>query len=386
MFAIPDDHYEDEDEVARKTAIVHQDCLQNLGDNVNISLELREKLCKIINGISSDDNGSDCIDDLMSIWYNDAHLISEIYNILRQRGLHITHAIHLSANAMNPELAAVLSPTSNLIRSANDLGVQYSYYVLNGTTASYFNPENFKLTELDNYILNDDEKLFAIPFGFSGDYVEGDHANMLIFKKHKGSKIIECEHFEPYGKSFGRSKEKADFVINRVFEIVHLLFDPKEYKIIMLNPDTICPLESIALQGLVHSEWAGSCAIFSLWYVFLRLLNPLRGRTDTFHLMNDFLKSASDPNDIIRQIVSTFVSLLNINLSDFMVSESTPFTHEKRAEILQQRRHRSRVLGGRAEKLMHKKGFRTKKIRCRKKHKSKRIKIIKFKRSKKIHF
>jgi len=343
MFAVPDDHYDERDQSSKKNdgitqlTLEEQECLKNLGQDDGISIELREKLCKIINGVKSDSDSdsTSSVFELMDLWYNDIRVLEELRNIFILRGLRITPEICLVIKKIKQEER----DNYHYMVDANDGELSYNYSVLVRNHFTIFNPENFRYFYIDHFLLRED--LFAIPFGFQGEY--GSHANMLICRKYTDARydkpVIECEHFEPHGQYFIGNiyKDQSDFIINRVFELLHLLFDPNEYKIIVLNPNQICPKEVKKLQSLTHSEWGGSCTLFSLWYMFLRLLNPSRSRSDNYHLMVKFLKSVTDPNDILREIVSTFVSLLNINLNDFTVNDE-PFLEETKNEIVEKRK------------------------------------------------
>lgn len=326
--------------------LAEQDCLTNFRENATISTELKQKLCKIINGVlinpgdNHDISKKDLLGELMHIWYNDNLVVSEIYDTLRQNGLHITKEINMNVEQMKEADRIFIGANGDTgIKTENDNEVYYYYYLRDykSSTLKFFNArvfEEFKDIEIDKYLLND--QLFAIPFGIGG-YL-GDHANMLIIKQYNDEKydkpVIECEHFEPHGQYYmaEMDKEKSNFIINRVFEFIHLLFDPKKYKIIILNPNQICP--TVELQGLTSNEWGGSCTVFAMWYMFLRLLNPTRSRSETYHLMNNFLKSSRSANDIIRQIVATFTSLVSIDLTAFTVN-GTPLTPPKREALAQ---------------------------------------------------
>ena len=304
--------------------LAEQECLTNLGENTNISRELKQKLCKIINGVlvNTDDTPNNLFGELMSIWYNDTIVVSEIYKTLRRNGLHITNKIVMVVKPMDEDHRILIGlPEDNdmPLKTANDDKLFYFYISVDVEGRStYFNADVFK-HQMNKYLESD--QLFAIPFSFSG--FMGTHANMLIIRQYKNEKyekpVIECEHFEPHGQYFlaESNKEYSDFIINRVWEIIHLLFDPEKYKIIVLNPNQICPIveKYDTLQGLTTEEWGGSCAIFSLWYMFLRLLNPSRSRSETYYLMNNFLKSSHSANDIIRQIIATFTSLVTVDLT-----------------------------------------------------------------------
>ena len=381
--------------------LAEQECLTNLRQNANISPELREKLCKIINGglINTGNNDEkktkDSIKDLMHLWFNDAFVVSEIYNTLRRNGLHVTKEIKMLANKMDEDHRVFIgSDGDRKLKLANDNEVYYYYMVQtvgddNFKVRAFLDVGDFKRTQIDEYLLND--QLFAIPFGVGGDYL-GSHANMLIIKQYNDEKydkpVIECEHFEPHGQYFLAEtyKEKSDFIINRVWELIHLLFDPAKYKIIVLNPNQICPLveKFDTLQGLTSGDFGGSCVVFSLWYMFLRLLNPSRSRSETYYLMNNFLKSSHSANDIIRQIIATFTSLVTVDLTTV---NGIPLRQDTR-EMFEQKVFPDGVFpteGGRMNppKPMRKKRVKTVKKRNKKYNKTiKKTKIINRKRKK----
>lgn len=327
---------------------IQKECLNNLAKNQNISSRLRKKLCKIINGILVDTDGDsdeqDKFNELMSLWYYDSVLIEEIYETLKKNGLRMTKEITCLANIEPPS-----KPGWN---TTND-GISYHYfgfYIYIDKTSGLqeealvpLNIENFKHTEIDKFLSSDE--LFAIPFGFSGTYFgygrDDSHQNMIIVKKYTykdGRKpVIECELFEPHGKYYNGDKNASDFIIARVGELMRLLFDPNEYEIIVLTPEQICPLveseENEVLQGLTYDEWGGSCAIFSMWYAFLRLLNPRRSVAHTYKLMNDFLKTSPTKNKIIRLIVSAFISLVSVDLDTFTINKKYTLLNETQEDI-----------------------------------------------------
>ena len=383
--------------------LAEHDCLANLGENTSISRDLKQKLCKIINGVlvntgnNDDTNKKDLLGELMHLWYNDPFVVSEIINTLRRNGLHVTKEIKMIVNKMDEAHRVFIGYDDVDFKLANDNEVYYYYAVQtvgddNFAVRDYLDVGDFKRTQIDKYLLND--QLFAIPFGISGDYLGGAHANMLIIKQYNdeksGKPVIECEHFEPHGQYYKAEqyKEHSDFIINRVWEFIHLLFDPKKYKIIVLNPNQICPLveKFDILQGLTSGDWSSSCSVFSLWYMFLRLLNPSRSRSETYCLMNNFLKSSHSANDIIRQIITTFTSLVTVDLTTNTVN-GIPLNEETTCEILARK-----IIppgfpteGGRMNppKPMRKKRVKTVKKRSKKYNKTiKKTKIINRKRKK----
>ena len=372
--------------------LAEQDCLTNLRQNANISPELREKLCKIINGglIDTGNNDEkktkDSIKDLMHLWFKDNVVIEEIYDTLRRNGLHITEQIILNVSPLEDRLRPYVD--QGFLKAEKD--EIYMYYLwdhkhpLGAEGMRVFVPEVFKETQINQYLLSN--QLFAIPFGIES-HIWGGHRNMLLVRQYQDAQydkpVIKVEHFEPHGQFFdagldaARNKEQSDFIVNRVFELIQLLFDPAKYKIIVLNPNQICP--TVELQGLTSKEWGGSCEIFSLWYMLLRLLNPSRSRSETYHLMNNFLKSSHSANEVIRQIYATFTSLITVDMTTVNGTPLMPGTRER----LEQTMFPDGVFpteGGRMNppKPMRKK----KKFKTVKKRNKKTIKIINRKRNK----
>jgi hypothetical protein len=368
--------------------VAEHDCLTNFRENANISIELRRKICKIINGVmvntgdNDDTKKKDSLDELMHLWFNDHYVVSEIDDTLRRNGLHIAKQIILLVRPMDKYHRDLIDQQgSNIVFASDDYKLYYGFFTFNakhsaGNNGFYpLNPAFYKET-IDQYLLS--EQLFAIPFGFS--YMGINHSNMLIIRQYNNDtdtkKIIEAEHFEPHGQFFepgldaALNKEQSDFIVNRVFELIQLLFDPAKYKIIVLNPNQICP--TVELQGLTSGDFGGSCKIFAWWYMLLRLLNPSRSRSETYHLMNNFLTSSHSANDIIRQIVATFVSLVSVDLTRFTVN-GISLSAVTKDKILASK-------GGRMNppKPMRKK----KKFKTVKKRNKKTIKIINRKRNK----
>ena len=336
---------------------IQKECLNNLAKNQNISSRLRRKLCQIINGIMVDTRGDsdkqDKFSELMSLWFYDSVLIEEIYETLKKNGLRMTKGITCLAK---------IEPPSKPGWSMTDDGISYRYFGLyiyfdetSGSQGEALVPldlESFKHTEIDKFLSSDE--LFAIPFGFSGTYFgdgrDNSHQNMIIVKKYTykdGRKsVIECELFEPHGKYYDGDKETSNFIITRVRELMRLLFDPSEYEIIVLTPEQLCPLleseENEVLQGLTHDEWGDSCTILSMWYAFLRLLNPRRSVAHTYKLMNDFLKTSPTKNKIIRQITSAFISLVNVDLDTFTINKEYSFRNQTKENILERKQQLSK--------------------------------------------
>jgi hypothetical protein len=384
---------------------IQKECLNNLAKNENISSRLRKKLCKIINGIwvdtGSDSNQKDKFNELMSLWYYDSVLIEEIYETLKKNGLRMTKEITCLAK---------IEPPSKPGWNITDDGISYRYFGLyvyvdeasglQGEALVPLDLENFKHTEIDKFLSSDE--LFAIPFGFSGTYFgdgrDDSHQNMIIVKKYTykdGRKsVIECELFEPHGKYYNGDKNASNFIIARVGELMRLLFDPNKHEIIVLTPEQICPLveseENEVLQGLTYDEWGGSCAIFSMWYAFLRLLNPRRSVAHTYRLMNDFLKTSPTKNKIIRLIVSAFISLVSVDLDTFTINKKYTLSNKNQKNIREKQQQLLKDISPMSDDLrLYSKGGRKKTIRrCktiikkRTNKNNKTIKIINSKRKK----
>lgn len=324
----------------------YNECVANLSKNENISLELREKICKIINGIPIDEDEpvQDSFKDLINLWFNDPMLIDAIYETLRQSGLRITPEITCSA------YVEVSPSRSTWIRTKNN--IQYNYFSGSHTETDPVSglPRNVRTsldfnvflesTQINDFALSGE--LFAIPIKFAGSYITGTHENTIICQithrdKASNKLVLECELFEPHGKYFlggqEKYKELNDFIRSRALDIIYSLFD-ETYEIIIFYPDQICPLdEKKVLQGLTREPWRGTCVVFPMWYVFLRLLNPSRSRADTYHLMNNFLQSSHSVNEVVRLIVLTFTSLVRVNLADFTINERPSFLEATKQKV-----------------------------------------------------
>jgi hypothetical protein len=235
---------------------IHRECLANLAENENISLQSREKLCKIVNGVMVDDAISDSsADDLLSAWYNDPTLMNEIYNNLSQQGkFQITPQIILYTYESVDK--AYESMTENNLMTGNDRKTidrylhfaedkryVYFYYNTRPTDRGFLHPMSFRHFYINKYLSSNTS--FAIRFSFGGG-IYGTHANIIMCKQNppvagSNKPVIECELFDPHGQYLNETgkNEESDYIINRVFELLHLLFEPDNYKVIIKNPDEV---------------------------------------------------------------------------------------------------------------------------------------------------
>ena len=112
-------------------------------------------------------------------------------------------------------------------------------------------------------------KAIAIPLliDYNGDE---NHANMLIIDPTTKT----CEHFEPHGANLdiSRHSEKINSEIERVaIKLCKELF-PDDYTYIPRNAAT--NFQSILNKKFAYSEHSGTCAVWSIWYAYLRLSHP----------------------------------------------------------------------------------------------------------------
>jgi ankyrin repeat protein len=73
-------------------------------------------------------------------------------------------------------------------------------------------------------------------------------------------------------------------------------------------------------QLLAGTNFSDTCAIFSMWYSFYRLLYPSLSSEEVYRQMNDRLERSTNKTETIKMIIQTFLSLIKINIDDHTVS------------------------------------------------------------------
>jgi glutaredoxin len=119
------------------------------------------------------------------------------------------------------------------------------------------------------------------------------HANMLIIDR----KRKQIEHFEPHGDAMGSMSKAQNEQFHNDVQAVMAKAGLADYK--YLPPSEVCPdfalgssyvnefgqkvnAKKVGIQGFLNrnrarSEFAGTCAIWSLWYLHVRLQSPKLG-------------------------------------------------------------------------------------------------------------
>ena len=148
-----------------------------------------------------------------------------------------------------------------------------------GQTKVQLDPEKLK-----QWLNECDKDMVAISISLPG------HANMLIIDRARK----QVEHFEPHGDSMTSLSEAKNKQFRADVESLMNQIGLRAYK--YLPPSEVCPdfaigssyvnefgqrveAKKVGIQGFLNqnrasSEFAGTCAIWSLWYAHVRLSNP----------------------------------------------------------------------------------------------------------------
>jgi ankyrin repeat protein len=73
-------------------------------------------------------------------------------------------------------------------------------------------------------------------------------------------------------------------------------------------------------QLLAGTNFSDTCAIFSMWYSFYRLLYPALSSDEVYRQMNNRLERSKNRTETIKMIIQTFLSLIKINIDDYTIS------------------------------------------------------------------
>jgi hypothetical protein len=255
------------------------------------------KLCKVIleegHKLTEEERIKN-FEEMLHIYFNDGSIIEEIYKSMKSKDFCFLHTIYLDILKEKFEMV-------NHIGKKNETIVD-------------FDMNDYSANELDSCAI--DNNTFAIPIVFRLGNIS--HENMLIIQENFPTKIV-VEHFEPHGKRFllgGNEEEniKINKIINEQIKyLIDGLFGGDYEEIEIITPKDTCPY-SLGLQGMVKdsNEWKGTCAIFSMWYAFLRLQQPEKSYTDIYKYMYDVFEK-DNPIDIIHKIVLSFTNLIHID-------------------------------------------------------------------------
>ena len=199
---------------------------------------------------------------------------------------------------------------SNLIRSIyKQMSKDYGFCFLkeievsDDITFKIYSSKTNKLNDFDKQQYIDSEvsscknATFAIPFSVP------QHANMLIINTKKQT----VEHFEPNGILEG---DIGEILIAAAMKLKEELFPDYTYlPVISFCPETGIQME--LARRFPHSNFLGSCAIWSMWYAFLRLSSP---DLDQRFIYEYSIKTEDLDNldDFIIYLINAFLSKVKI--------------------------------------------------------------------------
>jgi hypothetical protein len=189
----------------------------------------------------------------------------------------------------------------------------------NKKSTEQFDPELYYETNIEKC----QHKYMAIPIGFQE--IKFGHANMLII--HKDKNTIKVEHFEPHGDFYSLDPEKNKKINKYIDHLVYSLFVRNGYtknRIEIIHPEQLCNLNKSfrhqLQQLLAGTNFSDTCAIFSMWYSFYRLLYPALSSDEVYRQMNNRLERSKNRTETIKMIIQTFLSLIKINIDDYTIS------------------------------------------------------------------
>lgn len=190
-----------------------------------------------------------------------------------------------------------------------------------------FFSENF-VNNFKKCINQRDIRFIIIPLGI--EIAEGNHANYLIFDK----KTYEIERFEPYGSS---SPFKFNYNGKLLDNVLTYKFSEIDNTIKYIGPDKYLPkigfqyFDAYETRTKKIGDPGGFCALWSIWYVDMRLKYPDVDRTTLVKkLLKEIkLKNISFKNLIrnysinITQLRDSIFKSINITINDWLNDEYT---------------------------------------------------------------
>ena len=280
-------------------------CVNKLSDEKTMDNEYNKKLrnlCQILYGldlptetVKAEGEGEvELFRSLIHLWFYDISAIEDIYHILGKSGLCFLHNIRIY-------LSLTVSPKFVLHKH---LGKQKQNV--------HFDASIYKKNQIDEC----KQKFMAIPISLNLD--EFGHANLLFISLHEinatGKIIVKTEYFEPHGSQYNNNETKTSIIKNGIQSLVNMLFSDETKYIVepIVPPVDHCP-NIRGLQSLVNNSYfEGSCAIFTILYAILKLLNPeYEQRRITEHIY-EILQKNDNPVFIMKLIINTLMALLNI--------------------------------------------------------------------------
>ena len=263
------------------------------------------------------------LDDMVHFYFNDPSVLEEIYKSMRSKEFCFLDkiTIDVSWNVIPTDETM----TQQRLSLSNKI-IMFKHTGKSEAVSQYFSPAVY----YEKQILDCSSNIYAIPLSLTTS--SGAHSNILIVQNNE--KEIVVEHFEPHGRFFNYETHLTNQKIAKMVDhLVYSLFgdpakpgtlrrtlrgiitktkDGKEIKII--KPKDNCPIEVKDLQGLLSDskEWDGSCAMFSMWYAFMRLSSPETPSADIYKTMYTILQRGN-PVEIIQAVIKAFQGLITVD-------------------------------------------------------------------------
>jgi ankyrin repeat protein len=190
----------------------------------------------------------------------------------------------------------------------------------------YFSKE---FTEYFNKcIKNDNKRFIIIPIGI--EMREGSHSNYIIYDK----KLNEIERFEPHGSG---TPLGLDYNPKLLDELLEMRFQEINKSIKYISPSQYLPKVGFQLFDIAESKKkkigdpGGFCALWSIWYVDMRILY---GDIPRKKIVKMLIKSIKENNlsfrDMIRnysrEIINIRDTILNkngVDINDWLMEQLT---------------------------------------------------------------
>ena len=269
------------------------------------------KLCELIESTTGDiyritpAESAKLLNDMVHLYFNDNSVLEEIYKSMRSKDFCFLHKI-------------IIDVSWNVIPTHNNI-YMYNHFGKLGEVFNYFSPAVY----YEKQIMDCSSNIYAIPIHLITS--TGGHSNILIVQNNENEKELVVEHFEPHGRFYQHETHLTNEKIAKMVDrLVYSLFgDPanpatkrtKDGKeIIIIKPSENCPMEIENLQGLLsHStEWKGTCAMFSMWYAFMRLSSPKKHSDDIYKTMYTILRKGK-PVEIIQAVIKAFQGVITVD-------------------------------------------------------------------------
>jgi hypothetical protein len=257
-----------------------------------------ENLCDILYGtglpetvVSAKEEDVELFRSLIHLWFNSNSVIEDIYHVLRKSGLCFLHKIKINLSS-TPQLSI-----------HKHIGKQTK---IRDFVASKYKPKQ----------IDDCGKNIAIPISL--EFEKTSHANLLFVNitnetDETGRIIVKSEYFEPHGSQFASDKDKTLILKDAIKSLVDQLFPSKKYKVEpIVQPIDHCPNIKGLQQIVSNSYFEGSCAIFTILYAILKLLNPEYEQRYITERIYDIFQKNENPVLIIKIIINALISLLKI--------------------------------------------------------------------------